>query len=116
MTLLSSSYGVSSMGLSSICARTGIFLFTLQLILATMINFYSYRAFLFLTNKFKLSNFQELSEVMLGKLHLLAIISLLLSNIGNMVGNMLIFIKYLQGLFKKMNIMTVEPSLDENMA
>lgn len=115
MTLISSSFGVSSMGLSSICARSGIIMFTFQLLLAVFINFYSYKAFLYLTCKFKLKNFQELSELMLGKIHTLAIFSLLVSNIGNMVGNMLIFMKYLQGLFRKLNLMSVEPSLNENM-
>lgn len=115
MTLMSSSFGVSSMGLSSICARSGILLFVFQLLLATFINLYSYKAFLFLTSKFELKNFQELSKLMLGKLQMFAIFSLLISNIGNMVGNMLIFIKYLQGLFKKLNLMSVEPSLNENM-
>ena len=103
------------MGLSSICARSGIIMFSIQVFLAAFINFYSYRAFLYLTWKFKLQNFQELSKLMLGKIHILAIFSFLLTNIGSMVGNMLIFMKYLQGLFKKLNLMTFEPSLNENM-
>lgn len=115
MTLIASCFGVSSMGLSSICARSGILLYTLQLILAVGINYFSFYAFLFLTNHFKLRNFQDLSKLMLGRWQTLAIFSLILSNIGNMVGNLLIFIKYFQGILRKLNLLSFEPNLNENM-
>jgi hypothetical protein len=100
MTLVASSFGVSSMGLSSICARSGIILYAIQLCLALLINYCSYYAFLYLTNKKGIQSFQDLSKLMLGRFHLFAIISLIVCNVGNMVGNLMIFSKYLQDLFK----------------
>ena len=54
MTLIGSTFGVSTMGLSSICAKTGILLYVILLTLATVVNFCSYYSFIYLTNHYKL--------------------------------------------------------------
>lgn len=115
MTLIASSFGVSSMGLTSICARTGVVLYVLITILAGVINYCSFNAFVYLTSKFKLGNFQDLAQLTLRRLKALIIIPLIISNLGNMVGNLLIFTKYIQGLFRKFGLMQVEPAMNETM-
>lgn len=115
MTLIASSFGVSSMGLSSICARSGLLLYVILTLLAGMINYCSFLAFVHLTSVFKLGTFQDLAQVTLGRMKILIMLPLIVSNLGNMVGNLLIFTKYFQGLFRKMGLMQVEPGINENM-
>lgn len=116
MTMISSTFGVSTMGLSSICAKTGLYLFPILLILATAINYCSYHAFIYLTHHYKVKGFAELSEKIFGKFKIVAIYSLILCNMGNMVANILIFNRYIFDLFKSFGLLQMEQSLQQNMA
>lgn len=115
MTLIGSTFGVSTMGLSSVCAKTGLFLYPLLLILATTINFCSYYAFIYLTNHYKLKNFCELSLKMFGNYRIFSIYSLILCNLGNMVANILIFNRYIFDLLRSVGWIEHEQTLQENM-
>ena len=102
MTMIGSTFGVSTMGISSICAKSGLLLFPFLLTFAVIINYCSYYAFVYLTHHYKLENFCQLSEIMFGKLKFLSIYCLILCNIGNMVANIIIFNRYTFDLFKSL--------------
>ena len=56
-TLLSSTFGASSMGLCAIAAKSGILLYIILLAIALSVNYASYYCFIYLSEKLKLKNF-----------------------------------------------------------
>lgn len=94
LSLLSCSFEVTFMGLSSIAARTGLVLYLVLIVIAAVVNYSSFKAFLFLTHHYKLKNFISLYKFLMGKWDFLAFLFLFMSNIAGLVGNMMILIKY----------------------
>lgn len=100
-TLLSSTFGASSMGLCAIAAKSGIVLYIFLLIVAMAVNYASYYSFIYLSEKLKLKNFHEFSVKMLGqKFSWVSDFLLMICNIGNLIGNVLITNIYICNLFK----------------
>lgn len=100
LSLISSTFGVSSMGLPSLVARLGIFLFPFILLLAVIINYLSYISFIYLTEKHNLKNFSEYSSHIFGnKYKFINDFLLVLLNTGNLLANCVIANMYICNIF-----------------
>lgn len=100
LSLVSSTFGVSSMGLPSTVAKLGIFLFPFILLLSVMVNYLSYLSFVYLTDKYNFKNFSEYSSYIFGnRFKCINDFLLVLLNIGNLLANCVIANMYICNIF-----------------
>ncbi len=104
MILISSTFGVSSMGLSSIAGKSGILLYLFLLACSIAVNYASYDIFNYFIQKYKLKSFSEFSELIMGKrFKFLPDFLFFIFNYGNLIGNCLIINIYIGNIFIMLN-------------
>ena len=87
--LISSTFGVSSLGLSATISQSGLVTFLGLLLCSLLINYFSYLAIIHLTRKHRLSSFSELSELILGRFKFITDLLFIITNIGILVANLI---------------------------